>query len=420
MTESDRDFPLLGERGSRRGFLAGGLAATAAALTSGITGSIAHAAEATCCSTRMATEIAAPPPMPLAAVTAANRQAMDLARRSTRVMDVFEAVLEMARALPDAKLRTATLAVLNNPAPTYQLRSKSRADKEAVRQELLAAGLITDQVTVDGIFPPVADPSTAPQAFWSAPGSTFAGHHAYPGGLATHSWTNASLAKQFVDSYDARYGLVSESSAIDASFALAAPLWHDINKVTVFQWNPDGSEFVEQTIADTGGHHPISGAEAIVRGLPADFVVAQLSAHDPPQLGTSLVRLINYVRAAAIIARVDPVKAGLLQAWDDPSAPGGLGLAQVPPRVEGHINHLSDHDFVFSGDSAIIVLGTLKDLAPDYGIDPVAQPARFNLLRNTVFSQLTDMRLYGVLQSGGPPAVKARIDADVDLSALRA
>jgi hypothetical protein len=264
----------------------------------------------------------------------------------------------------------------------------------------------------------VSDPNEAPQAFWSAPGSAYAGHHAFPGGLAMHEWTNASLAQQFMASYDQRYGLVSESGAIDPSIALAAPLWHDIQKVTVFQWNDDGSELVEQSIADTGGHHPLSGAEAIVRGLPADFVVALLGAHDPPQSGTPLVRLINYIRAAAIIARVDPVQAGLLQPWADPSAPDGLGLAQVPPRIEPHINHLSDHDFVFTGDSLTTVLDTLRSLAPDYDIDPPTQTARFNLFRNTVLSQMTDMRLYGYLQTGGADAVKAQIDT-LDLSALR-
>jgi hypothetical protein len=397
---------------TRRSLLAASVAALAAT-------TVAHASERACCPTRMAPMLGAPAPAPLSALTAGNQDAMDLARRSSAITDANDAVLAMADALPDQPIRSKTLEVLRNPAPTYQLRSPSRADKEQVRQELLEAGLITDQVTVEGFFPPVGDPHEAPQAFWSAPGSTYAGHHSYPGGLAVHEWTNASLAEQFLASYDARYGLVSESKAIDRSIALAAPLWHDINKVTVFQWNQDGSEFVEQTIADTGAHHPISGAEAIVRGMPADFVVAQLGAHDPPQLGVSMQRLVNYIRAAAIIARVDPVAAGLLQPSDAMGLPAGLGLNQIPPRIEGHINHLSDHDFVFSGDSATLMIRTLQDLAPQYGIDPPTQTARFNLFRNGVFSQAPDMRLYGVLQTGGVAAVKAAIDA-LDLSPLTA
>ena len=400
----------------RRTVLAAGVASAMGALLP----LSAAADERACCPTRMTTLLQAPPAVPLASVTAGNQQAMDLARKSARVMETNDAVVAMAEGLPDANLRNKTLDVLRNPAPMYQLRSPSPADKEAVRQELLAAGLITDQVSVEGIFPPVGDPHEAPQAFWSAPGSGYAGHHSYPGGLSVHEWTNASLAQQFLASYDARYGLVSESHALDTSIATAAPLWHDINKVTVMQWVDDGSELVEQTIADTGGHHPLSGAEAIVRGMPPDFVIALLGAHDPPQMGVSMQRLINYIRAAAIIARVDPVQAGLLQPSSDPALPAGLGLSQTPPRVEGHINHLSDHDFVFSGDSATLLIRTLQNLAPQYGIDPPTQPARFNLFRNTVFSQMMDMRLYGYLQTGGEAAVKAAIDANVDLSPLSA
>jgi hypothetical protein len=401
---------------SRRSVLAGGLASAAAALLPGA----AFADEQACCPTRKATLLQAPAAVPLAAATAGNQHATDLASKSARIMAANEAILAMADGLADATVRTKTQEILRNPAPTYQLKSPSRADKEAVRQELLAAGLITDQVSVEGIFPPVGDPHEAPQAFWSAPGSTYAGHHSYPGGLAVHEWTNASLAQQFIVSYDARYGLVTESHAIDPSIAAAAPLWHDINKPTVFQWNDDGSEFVEQTIADTGAHHPLSGAEAIVRGMSPDFVIALLGAHDPPQLGVSYARLVNYIRASAIIARVDPVAAGLLAPASDPGLPAGLGLSQVPPRVEPHINHLSDHDFVFSGDSATLMIRTLQNLAPSYGIDPPTQTARFNLFRNTVFSQMTDMGLYGVLQTSGEAAVKAAIDAGVDLSPLSA
>jgi hypothetical protein len=366
-----------------------------------------------CCPSRIATP-AFVPEISAAAATAGNRSAMALAQKSSRIMEASDAATAIASAIADPLVQTRTLEMLRNPAPTYQLKSPTRADKEAVRQALLAAGLIGETVTVEGIFPPVNDPNEPPQAFWSAPGSTYAGHHSYPGGLVVHSWTNASLAQQFLDSYDARYGLVSESGAINASFAQAAPLWHDNQKVAVFQWNDDGSEFVEQTIADTGGHHPLSGAEAIVRGMPADFVVALLGAHDPPQSGVSYQRLVNYIRAAAIIAHVDPVGMGMLRQTAD-----GFALAQDPPRIEPHINHLSDHDFVFSGDSAAIMIQTLKDLAPSYGIDPASQAPRFNLFRNLVFSQLTDMRLYGVLQVGGPDAVKATIDQQVDLSALR-
>jgi len=252
--------------------------------------------------------------------------------------------------------------------------------------------------------------SQAPQAFWSAPGSTYTGHHAYPGGLAVHEWLNARIAKAFVEGYDAIYHLSSDPKAIDASIAQAAPLWHDIHKVTVFQWRADGSELVEYPIADTGAHHPLSGAEAILRGLPLPFVIALLSAHDAPttvksnSTQTGLQRLVNYIRAAAIIARRDPVALGLLQRASD----GRFQLSQDPPRIEGHINHLSDHDYLFSNDSAATLIGTLRQVAVDYGIDPARQEPRFNLFRNLVFAQVSDIRLYGCAPDKRPPRREGR------------
>ena len=116
-----------------------------------------------------------------------------------------------------------------------------------------------------------------------------------------------------------------------------------------------------------------------------------------------------------IIARVDPVATGLLRRGDT----GELVLAQDPPRVEGHINHLSDHDFIFSGDSASRLIASLSQLAPRYGIDPAADPPRFNQFRNLVLAQAADMRLYGVLQTGGLAGLQATLDA-LDLSPLSA
>jgi hypothetical protein len=410
---------------NRRRFLLGGAAAGLFAATLGVESAAASGllgGEKACCPTRipMPSAVAA---VSLADLTAGNAQAMRIAEASDLVKKARRATERLANEVQDRTIKDKTLELLRSPAPTYYLKSPTAADKAAVRAELLAAGLIPDATTVEGIFPPVADPHQPPQAFWSAPGSTYAGHHSYPGGLAIHEWVNATLAEGFVKIYDDAYDLVDDR-ALDPSIARAAPLWHDLNKVTVFQWNSDGSELVEQVIADTGAHHPTSGAEAIVRGMSSAFVVALLSAHDAPTntksnpTQTGRQRLVNYLRAAAIIARVDPVATGLLQPTADPIT-GGYALAQDPPRIEGYINHLSDHDFVLSGDTAARMIAVLTGLAPDYGITPSSQPARFNLFRNLVFSQLSDFRLYGALLVGGVPAVKAMIDRRVDLSQLR-
>jgi len=190
--------------------------------------------------------------------------------------------------------------------------------------------------------------------------------------------------------------------------------------VSVFQWLPDGSELTEQVIADTGAHHTLSGAEALVRGLPAAFVVAQLSAHDAPTNiqvkpgQTGRQRLVNYLRAAAIIARVDPIAAGLLRQTAD----GEYLLAVEPPRRAAYIVHFSDQDWLFTNDSLAAVVAALRTLAADYSAEPTRQPARFNLFRNLVLSQLSDVRLYEALQAGGADAVRALVQATVDLSQL--
>src|SRR5947209_7384752 len=116
---------------SRRSVLAGGLASAAAVLLP----AAALADDQACCPTRKATLLEAPAAVPLSATTAGNQRAMDLARKSARIMDANDAVLAMADGLADATVRSRTLDVLRNPAPTYQLKSPSRADKEMVRQE---------------------------------------------------------------------------------------------------------------------------------------------------------------------------------------------------------------------------------------------------------------------------------------------
>jgi hypothetical protein len=374
----------------------------------------------TCCPRRIPPPQVAPVPS-LADLREGNQRAMQIAAASALVRRARAATEELARSVPDPVLREATLALLTNPAPTYQVRSPTLAERAAVRQQLLDAGLIPPQTTVEGIFPPVADATQAPQAFWSAPGSVYSAHHAYPGGLAVHEWVNATLARSFVEVYNQVYGLDSPDEAIDVSIAWAAPLWHDIHKVTVMQWRADGSELVEQIIADTGAHHPLSGAEAIVRGLPPTFVVALLSAHDAPTTTrsnpneTGRQRLVNYLRAAAIIARVDPVEAGLLRQLPD----GSYALAQEPPRLEGYINHLSDHDFIYTNDSLPVMVEVLERLAPAYGIEARSDRARFNLFRNLVFGQVSDIALYGALLRGGVEAVKTTIDRQVDLAQLQ-
>jgi hypothetical protein len=342
-------------------------------------------------------------PPPPGEPTGGNMRAIEIAQASKLVKGAFADLWEVATQIQDASLKQATLDMLANPAPTYQLQSPSAADREEVRSQLLAEKLIPEQTTVEGIFPKVDDPRNAPQPFWSTAGSGYGSHHSYPGGLAAHVGYNATIASRMVANYEKIYTetMGVQPLPFNRDFALAAPLWHDNQKPTVFQWNDDGSEFAEQTIADTGAHHPLSGAEAIVRGLPAPFVLALLSAHDEPSIDNA-PRVVKYARAAAIIARVDPATYGLLK----PDDKGGFVLASDYPNLEAFINFMSDHDWVFTVHAAHTVIPMVQSIARDkYGIDAAADAPRFNNFRNRVFATLSQERIYVLLAAGGQAAV---------------
>src|SRR5215475_2037046 len=113
---------------------------------------------------------------------------------------------------------------------------------------------------------------------------------------------------------------------IDQDVIVAAPIWHDWGKSIVFQWNADGSEFPELNFggngvtdglggtagnAKTGAHHIISVAESMSRGLSPAFVITQASAHSNPTSGNEY-KVVNWIRAAAIMAQIDPVARGYL------------------------------------------------------------------------------------------------------------
>ena len=335
--------------------------------------------------------------------TAGNARAMEIAQKSALARGSFDYLMALANQMQDSKLRQATLDMLANPAATYQLLSPTQADKEKVMQELTAAGLLPKETTLEGVFPGVADPKNAPQAFWSAPGSGYSGHHSYPAGLASHVAYNALIADQMFKTYETVYSKTLGAQPMPMSWdtAVGSEIWHDVAKPFVLQWTDDNSLTKEQQIAGTGAHHTLGGAEAIVRGMPPLFVLAMLSAHDYPA-SDSYKKVVDYARAAATIARVDPVDYGLVQ----PDGKGGFKLNPEVMPIEAFISHLSDHDWVFSGASAGTMIAELKSIAQDkYGIDPEKEPAKFNDFRNRVFAALSDIRLYNILMAGGRSAV---------------
>ncbi|HTD36026.1 MAG TPA: hypothetical protein VK669_00830, partial [Candidatus Limnocylindrales bacterium] len=330
---------------SRPAFL-GILAGAAAPLVAGAAG-IEHAAAA-------ADAPRAVLPEPRGQLTRANAAAASLARGSSLVAATYARVEALIASVQDAALRDDLYDLVRNPRALYAGKHPTQAQRNAVRDALARDGFVAADAPVRGIFPPGTEPETsAPiQPFWAAPGSGEGSHHDYPGGLAVHESFNASIATGFAAQYDAHY--FGGRPTVSRDTAIAAALYHDVMKTVVFGWNDDGTVFDEFAIAGTGGHHILSGAEAIARGRDARFVTTLLSAHAAPSLGDE-AKVVAWCRAAAIVANVDPVAYGLLRREGS-----GYALAAEPPPLEAFVNYLSDHDYVISVHAMHVVAPRLQ------------------------------------------------------------
>jgi hypothetical protein len=347
-------------------------------------------------------------PMPSGTLSAGNAHALRIAQRSPYVRALYANVESLARTIGTTDLREDVLAMLRNPAPQYAAWCKTPQERTAVRDALAAAGFVKPDAAVSGIFPIGTEPDSPNvlQPFWVAPGSSDGSHHAYPGGLATHEYFNASMADGFGKTYDAHY--FGGRPTVDRDTIVAAALYHDIMKTAVFQWHDDGTLFDEATIAGTGAHHVLSGAQAIVHGRSPRFVTTLLSAHAAPSLGDEKL-VVDWSRAAAIVAGVDAVKFGLVKA--DGS---GWKLAADPVPVEAFINNLSDHDYTLSVHAAHVVFDKLKTRYAQW-----QPPATLGWYRAAVLSQSTCIALYDTLARRGETAFAAalgQVEANLSFS----
>ena len=162
----------------------------------------------------------------------------------------------------------------------------------------------------------------------------------------------------------------------------------------------------------------MSIAESMSRGFSPLMVLTQASAHSAPTLGNEF-KVVNWLRAAAIIARIDPVKAGYL-ATDTTGrlrlpALGQLGdvnlnaAGQTNVRVEYTLHNLSDADFTFSGPAVASVNVLLAQLAPEFGYD-AADTTTFNTrLRNPALAHLSAERLLVLYGGRGLDAVRQEL-----------
>jgi hypothetical protein len=399
---------------------------------------------------------------------AGNSAAIALAKRSPLVRSAYEFLLQQAERIKDNKLRKETLDALGNDATCVQHRaSLSDAQKNAILQSLVTQGLLNlaDAASIQGgakagVFPALVDDGTScpklPQKFFSAPGSASVfGHHSYPGGLVIHESNNDVADVHLADEYRQVYGHTGgkgfptlnadvlrsfSAPAGDADFdifisedlIIGAPLWHDWAKPMAFQWNANGTEFVELNFGGngatdnfgaagdsrTGGHHIITIAEEMARGLSPEFVITQASAHSAPTSGNEY-KVVNWLRAGAILAQIDPVAKGYLHL-------DGTGRLRLPPLrqlansvnlnaagqtnilVEYELHNLSDADFSYSGPAVTIDNVILQTLAPEFGFNPT-DANYFLAFRNPVLSFFTAERLEILYSDKGIDGVRQEV-----------
>jgi len=350
---------------------------------------------------------------------AGNALAAEISSKSKVVQSAHRFLQEQARSIHDPGLRQQTLNAIHNPQECIRHRAHlSDADKDRILHTLMEAGLLDahDDAAFPGglkagIFPAlIRDNSECPllpQSFFSAPGSYSGGHHSYPGGLALHEAFNSRTAGDLARNYELRYGSV----AIDHDILIAAPIWHDWAKIFVFQWNKDGAEFQELEFggdrSKTGSHHILGLAETMKRGFSPAVVITQACAHSSPSQGNEF-KVVNWLRAAAIIAQIDPVEKGYLMR----DAQGNFRLPALRKLGDLHsqdtnllpeytIHNLSDGDFVFTIPAAKTADEILRQLAPDFGFDPADTANYNNRFRNPVLSNLTAEKLVMIYDAQG-------------------
>jgi hypothetical protein len=384
--------------------------------------------------------------------------AVKLSQKSSMVQSAFNLLITRTSAVRDPKLRAETLDAIQNTQTCIHHRANlSEGEKQEIVQTLRSSGLLDPQDEgvfpggwMNGVFPAVVDDGGPcphlPQPFFAAPGGAFGGHHSYPGGLPIHEANNQMAALNLGNGYRNMYGLFSpglplaklagipdSEIIIERDWLIAAPAWHDWAKAIVFQWNSDGSEFREMQIGGngatdnygspgdsrTGSHHILSIAETMKRGLAPGFVITQASAHSAPSGGNEY-KVVNWLRAAAMIARIDPVRNGYLVVDQNGRArlPPLRRLGSIDLPASGQVNllpeyvlhNLSDADYRFSEPALASIEIIMRELAPSFGFDPDDR-TKYNIgFRNPILSTLTAERLFILYSHAGREGVERELE----------
>ena len=350
------------------------------------------------------------PPRSLAEIEAMTPVAM--AKASRLVGAAYNELLQVASSLEDASYRRLMTECITTPKVTFLEMYPAESDRRKLFAEMVKLGFFNKDDSPEHVWP---SGHMNPQTYLTAPSSHNDFYNAHPGGLAITVAYNIRMAEAYTNNYRQMFGLPIKRDLPSAALCI-----HEYPKVWLYQWQPDGSWLEEpRTVYDDTWHaHCIYvTAELMHRRHDARIVTAMAAAHQLSALEASmdghqvickwhgLDRVAHFIRAAAVMAQVDPVEYGLLERK-------GGDTVLAPQPAEQWVTHLADMNWPYTmGAAHLYTYPLLQELAQtDYGLterDLAGRP--FNQLKNYVWSQLGQIALYEILVREGFDAARRTV-----------
>jgi hypothetical protein len=337
----------------------------------------------------------------------------EMARASRVVSAAYNELLQVAASLEEPGYRRLMTECIAEPKVTFLEMYSSDADRRRLFDEMVKLGFFNAEDHPDYVWP---RGHMEPQTYLTAPSSHNHFYNAHPGGLAVTVAYNIRMADAYTENYRQMFGL-----PINRDCPAAALCVHEYPKVWLYQWLDDGSWLEEpRTVYDDTWHaHCIYvTAELMYRRFDARIVTAMAAAHQLSALDASMdgrevvcnwigeSRVAHFIKAAAVMAQVDPVDYGLLERR-------GRDMVLAPQPAEQWVTHLADMNWPYTmGAAHLRTWPMLQQIARDsYGLSDRDLKGRpFNQLKNYVWSQLGQIPLYEVLVREGYDAARATVE----------
>ncbi len=337
----------------------------------------------------------------------------DMANASRLATAAYSELLQVAASLEDASYRRLMTECIVSPKVTFLEMYPTEEDRRRLFAEMVKLKFFNQADSPDHVWP---TGHMDPQTYLTAPSSHNDFYNAHPGGLAMTVAYNIRMADAYTQNYRQMFGL-----PINRDLPAAALCVHEYPKVWLYQWQQDGSWLEEpRTVYDDTWHaHCIYvTAELMHRRYDARIVMAMAAAHQLSALDASmdgrrvvccwhgLDRVAHFIKAAAVMAQVDPVDYGLLERK-------GQDMVLAPQPAEQWVTHLADMNWPYTmGGAHLFTRPLLQEVArTDYGLtdrDLAGRP--FNQLKNYVWSQLGQIPLYEILVREGFDAARKTVN----------